>query len=240
MSPYERFFKLLYSILGMVLSGAKPLTAVNEHFQELVDQPSPFKAEGVSEKQYLATVVSWMQAGFVHAAHRIVELLLPFYLKPYAELRKTPASADLGDKVFSAVFWRKASTIEYVPDYYRENDNLRGIVSLTSSLNQYLLATEGYDLVGNRSLASKPAGKDFSQRLKTIQEIREMLQLHFFQGLATDDVWPHLLTLLTGAVLFTAIDRDRHKDFRPLLELYLAGNRPCAVRGITIYVQCEM
>lgn len=41
MSPWERFFKLLYSIMSMVMSGAVRIQWVNDCFQLIVSSPRP-------------------------------------------------------------------------------------------------------------------------------------------------------------------------------------------------------
>jgi len=109
---YERFFKLLYSLMGFVMSNARPIEWLTDHFQRMVNEPNPVNTkipiQGRSEEEVRELILEWHRwypQGDVSA--RVVNLLREFYSDtPVAPLGQQFAS-ERGFRAWvqEALFW---------------------------------------------------------------------------------------------------------------------------------------
>lgn len=232
-NPFERFFALLYSLLGLVMSGARGIGWLNDKIQEIIDQPKPIlEIEGIAKAQVEVIIRLWEER-FPRRGWAITKLLAPFY-SPYLCFEPKPPAPDLEERVRKAVFWRRITGI--CVGIHKVN---LGELSTQNYPNwQCWLHEELLLLTGN--LYHDFGNRGFRSRIKDVLDssllfkIRAGLEKNekkggnwYFRGEApwslSKNMHNNIVVALEYAVAATIF---RDYDLRPFLGLWLAGNLP--------------
>ncbi len=111
LNPYERFFTLLYSLLGLVMSGARNIGWLNDKFQEIVNLPKPKELEvpGYSPAA-LKDLVSWWNDKFPRSGSAIVTAIGPLLSEETKFRLKRPGN-NIGTLAQKAIFWKESAVL---------------------------------------------------------------------------------------------------------------------------------
>lgn len=112
LNPYERFFTLLYSLLGLVMSGARSISWLNNKFQEVVDLPKPkdLKIPGYHEGG-VKDVVSWWNDKFPRSGLSITLAIAPF-LSTETSFRLEKPRKGILELARKGIFWKEVNGID--------------------------------------------------------------------------------------------------------------------------------
>lgn len=103
-NAWERNSKLYYTLIGLVMSGARSIGWLNERLQAIVDEPNPIYQIPGLPRDFIRKLVEHWDRLLPSKGHSAVELVGPFF-SPELSFKLRPAAENLIERVHEAIFW---------------------------------------------------------------------------------------------------------------------------------------
>lgn len=235
-NPYERSFKLLYSLLGMVVSGAKTIYWLNDGWQRMVNEPKPHEVFKIALEKYRAEVEFWEER-FPEKGSAIVDIIGPF-VSPALHLGLEPADGDLPQQATSAVFWYdqpREVVLEHV--WMASRGPAEYEYPVSENFQTYLAVYQhsvSEDFRGIVALHQKLVGL-LAERV--LGRVKKALPEEFSAD-ARKALEEELLRQIGWAILYL-LKGYKDKNLQPLLGLWQTGRFPWIFRHHKLCVLCE-
>lgn len=252
-NQYERFFKLLHSLLGLVMSGARKVDWLNGKLQTIVDTPQPHKVFGMTVEEYWEAVGKLSKEYPINRGEQIMEVIGHFcktkagWFFPSLQLDEN----ILAEEVYKALFWLGTAGIKVVHEVPTESSSFHW---LRATLNNWMLSELGYNFYQQ----SKTTQIQFPLKFKspeilfraidhlraTVQKVA-LVEPVELEGPSQNTGQLALLVemedMITAAAWFKVIGYERADAMQGLLNLYLKGNYPVGIdtRDNKVLVYCR-
>lgn len=261
-NPFERFFKLLYSLMGLVMTGARKIDWLCNQLQQIVNIPQPHKVFGMTIPDYWAAVERWNRQKPLNQGERIMEAVGPFYNKRpptlFYSLKKPIDVHELFRVVHQGLFWIGMSGVQVVHEMPTPPNNSEWKY-LSWRLNEWMIQAPEFSynflkLTGKHPVQIPPGFGTAANMFAAMDALRTNVVREVFNEPLDLSGKPHvplpedhfqllieMQAMIEAAVWFKAIGYQRTDAMDALLKLYRDGNFPVAINTRTnkVLVFCK-
>lgn len=237
--PYERGFKLVYLMMGLVVKEARSIYWFNQNLQRLVDEPPPFKQMGIALETY-SEQMAWWEEKIRGKGYLVMEVIGQFY-NPALAFNLTQASSMIHLKMRSAAWWidwagdmktLRAAQVDFKGPVYQPHKPPP--LTLSYDLGRYLNIGDGFswnDAVGT-TRDQFETWMSFCLRDNLMRAMPREAN-DFQKGFLTDE----LIRLLALAVALKLADWPKGLD--ALLQLWREGTIPYLIYDDRVWCWCK-